>query len=336
MEIKYPIIIIISIIVFFLILFISFSKFKKRKHRKRVANTFVVKRSVEYKSILRKYRIGMYIIFSLLFFSILSSAFLSSRITKTQVLDGRVYNRDIMLCMDVSGSVNSLNKEIVETYKAIIKSLNGERFGISIFNTSSYLLVPLTDDYDYLLDILNTLSKALSASTDRANYSSSEYLYLVKYLYYGTLVGNASRGSSLIGDGLASCVFDFPNLDEDRSRTIIFSTDNYDQGTSYVNVEEAAKISKNKGIVVYSIATKNTTAKNGLELRKATELTGGQYFIQGQGETIENVVRNIESQEKTALEGDKKSVVIDYPQVPFIIILLGFTALIIVDKEVLS
>ena len=64
MEIKYPIIIIISIILFVLAFFISLSKIKSRKHKKKVANTSIVKESKEYKSLLFKYRIGMYIIYA--------------------------------------------------------------------------------------------------------------------------------------------------------------------------------------------------------------------------------------------------------------------------------
>ena len=44
------------------------------------------------------------------------------------------------------------------------------------------------------------------------------------YIYDGTFEG---EGSSIIGDGLASCVLGFPKLDEERSRIIILGTDNF-------------------------------------------------------------------------------------------------------------
>ncbi len=337
MEIKYPIIIIISIILFVLAFFISLSKIKSRKHKKKVANTSIVKESKEYKSLLFKYRIGMYIIYAIIFVCLLSSSLLSSRIVKTQVIENEIYNRDIILCMDVSTSVDDLNKELVESYKEVVKSLNGERFGISIFNTSSYTLVPLTEDYDYVLGELDTISKALTARNSYDySYDVDNYLYLNRYLLYGTIVGNETRGSSIIGDGLAACVFSFPNLEEDRSRIIIFSTDNDLQGKEYISLVDAGKLSKSKNITVYTIAPSITTSRFGKDLETVANTTGGKYFVQGRGETIENIVNGIESQEKTLLKGNSKTVVIDYPEVPYILLLLGFVGLIVVDKVVLE
>ena len=334
MEMKYPIIIVISIILFIVCFFINFKKLKLKNNKKKIANTSIVKKTEKYKKIIRKYKVGIYIVYVLVFISLLFSSILTSRINETKTIEKKIYNRDIILCMDVSGSVLDLNAELVDSYRDIVKNLNGERFGISIFNTSSYLLVPLTDDYDYIDETLSTLKKAFKVGT--GNYTGSDYFDLIRYIVNGTTVGNETRGSSLIGDGLASCVFDFPNLEEDRSRIIVFSTDNEVQGTEYVNVLEAGDISKDKNITVYTIAPKTSESRFTSDLETVSNKTGGKFYKEGSGETVTSIVNGIESKEKTLLEGSKRTVTTDYPETIFILTFLSIGLLIVIDKVVLS
>ena len=65
-----------------------------------------------------------------------------------------------------------------------VNNLKGERFGISIFNTTSVLLVPLTDDYDYVLDSLDKIYQSIEAIND---YDYSSY-YIYDYIIAGTIV----------------------------------------------------------------------------------------------------------------------------------------------------
>lgn len=333
MEIKYPFIIVLSIILFIVSFIFSFKKLKTKRHKRKVANTSLVTNSPFYKRIIIKYKIGIYISFIVVFLCLLFSSILTSRVIETKTIENKIYNRDIILCMDVSGSVLDLNEELVNSYKEVVKSLNGERFGISIFNTSSHLLVPLTEDYDYVTNALDTLGKAFKVDYTT---STEEYFYLMRYIINGTDIGADERGSSLTGDGLASCVFDFPNLDEDRTRIIIYSTDNDVRGDPYVSTLEAGDISKSKGVKIYSIAPKGTSNEFTSDLKVIAEKTGGKYFIQGSGETVRDIVNGIEREEKSVLNGSKKTVTIDYPEVFVILIILGFTGLIIIDKVVLS
>lgn len=333
MEIRYPFIIVLSIILFIVSFIFSFKKLKVKRHKRKIANTSLVTNSPFYKRIIIKYKIGIYISFVIIFLCLLFSSILTGRIVETKTIENKIYNRDIILCMDVSGSVISLNDELVRSYKEIVKSLNGERFGISIFNTSSHLLVPLTEDYDFVNNALDTLGKSFNVDYTT---STDEYFYLMRYIINGTQIGAEYRGSSLAGDGLASCVFDFPNLEEDRTRIIIYSTDNDVQGDPYITTLEAGELSRSKNIKVYSIAPSSTPDSFAEELKVVSQRTGGKYFKQGRGETVKNIVNGIEQEEKSILNGSKKTVTIDYPEAFVILIILGFTVLIIVDKVVLS
>jgi hypothetical protein len=339
MEIKNPFIILISIILFVFVLLLTVKRNETNKNKNKIANTKIIKNTDAYKAIIKKYRFFLYFLYVIVFISIFASSILSSRIIEEQTRNDEVYNRDIMLCMDVSGSVLDLNAELVDTYKEVVKNLKGERFGISIFNTSSYLLIPLTDDYDYILNTLDDLKISIDINNDfssHSNLESSEKLYYSEFITYGTLVGAEQRGSSLAGDGLGACVFDFPNLNEKRSRIIVFSTDNEVYGEEYLNVEEAAKISKSKNITVYSIAPKLIKTADESKLKRATELTGGNYYVHEKGPTVKNIVNEIEKKEKSVLKGPEKTLITDYPTIPFIITLLSFVILIIIDKVVLS
>ena len=346
MEIKYPILIVISLVLFVASFFISGWKGKERKNKNKVANTVLVRNTEEFKSILRRYRMILYVLYACIFICVMGNGVLSSRIIEEQTTSNDVYNRDIILCMDVSGSVIEVNEEIIKTYKEIVSELNGERFGVSIFNTTSVLVVPLTDDYDYILDVLDTMHKAFKLANGK--YTSvpySEWEYYINFIQSGTIIGAETRGSSFAGDGLAACVFDFPNLEEKRSRIIILSTDNdvygpgnvpdTGQAKQYVTVTEAAQISKKKGITVYTIAPSTTSGSDAAELKNATVSTGGEYYVHEKGPTVKNIVQNIESKEKSLIKGTERTTITDYPKVPFFLMLIGFLLLIVLERVVM-
>jgi hypothetical protein len=50
--------------------------------------------------------------------------------------------------MDVSYSLYELNAELVDSLEDVVAGLDGDRFGVCIYNTSTVLYVPMTDDYD--------------------------------------------------------------------------------------------------------------------------------------------------------------------------------------------
>ena len=49
----------------------------------------------------------------------------------------RSASRDIVLCLDVSGSALSYDRQIIAAYSQIARNLNGERIGLSTFNSTS-------------------------------------------------------------------------------------------------------------------------------------------------------------------------------------------------------
>ena len=335
MEIKYPILLIITPALILIILYIIKKKKTEYEDGSKIANTEYIKSTEYYKRKVKEYKLIK--LFSFVFFLglVISSTILISRPVKIKTENINQYNRDIFLCMDVSTSVDELNIELVDSLEKTVNELHGERFGISIFNTSSVVLVPLTDDYKYVLDVLSKIKESIKYNKENEYSIDLNKINIRKYVRSGTLEGNKDRGSSLIGDGLASCVYDFTKTKNERTKLIIFSTDNDLAGTPIVDLTEAAKISKNKNIIVYGIGTKKMISKNRDEFKAAVELTGGKYY-EHSNSTVKNIINDIESTSKTLLDTKTETKRYDIPEIPFIILIISFLGFMISSKKVLS
>ncbi len=332
MELIYPFILIIGIPV---IIFLAVTNLKKNdlyENGKKIANTQYIKELPYYKDILKKYKILTYVVQGVCLLSIIMSLILLSRPAKIDTKGNPNYARDIFLCMDVSQSVDELNIELVDNLKKTVDSLKGERFGISIFNTSSVLISPLTDDYKYVLNELDKMYDSFDINIQ--GNSNLENWGISEYIVSGTLEGAEERGSSLIGEGLASCVYNFSNLEEERSRIIIFSTDNDLAGNQLITLQDAANLCKEKNIIVFGIAPDTIIEEDEIDLKKAVESTGGKYYTMSSKNQVKDIVQNIESTSKNLIEGQVETRKIDQPQIPFIILVFSIIALFILDKKV--
>lgn len=338
MEIKYPFIIpIVGVVVLVILIWKKQRKNKKNiKKNSKVANTNLVKKTNMYKQLAKKYHIIAYTSLGLLIFGILTVTILSSRIITVQEIDDKIYNRDIILCMDISTSMNMVNRKIADTYDNIVASMKKERFGISIFNKVSLLRVPLTDDYDFVreeLDIMRHIYDLIgySEDIDWSKLSDDEESEVLAYLSPTTPSG--SGVSSATGDGLASCIFDFPDLETERSRIIILSSDNEVYGDQKIDLIDSAKIAKKKNIKVYALAPKadslngwgslESRKKVREDLKRAAEITGGKLYLIGDSGTVSNVINEIEKTEATLLEGNYKTIELDHPELLYILALLS-------------
>ena len=336
MELRYPFILVIV----GLILIVNIFLFKRKKSTfntgSKIANTNYLRNTDYFKKKLRKYNLFVKIIIFGCYFCIILSAILLCRLATVKVIDKEAYNRDIFLCMDVSGSVNSLNSEVVDNLVSTVNSLKGERFGISIFNTTSVTVAPLTDDYSYIKDSLETIRKAIDSDYSiNSENGLHDYFYYSSYLMSGTIEGSDVRGSSLIGDGLATCAYNFSNLDKPRTRIIIFTTDNDLAGNPIVELMDAAKICKKYNIKVFGIGTRNISKKDRQEFASAVELTGGKYYDNSVS-SVSSIIKDIEKTSKSLTKENKETKRIDVPDAPFILLLVSFSILVIISKKVVK
>lgn len=307
----------IGIAVLVILFFINRKKEKKVNFEqgKKVAGLDYIQEDAYFKKKMRQYKIARWAIEIVYMITIMIAFILMARPYKTVIKEEEKYSRDILLCMDISTSVDKLNESLVKELQETVRSLKGERFGISIFNASSVLLTPLTEDYEHVTNILGELGLCLKEN----NYEEikDNYSYYSNYTMSGTLVGVDERGSSLIGDGLASCVLNFPKLNEKRTRIVIFSTDNDPQGTEIVNIVEAADICKKHNVVVFGIGTKEMFPEKMAEMKKAVEKTGGKFYLEEEAGTMKQIVKAIDKEAKILVKGKQEIQKIEQLEIPF-------------------
>nr|WP_307613435.1 VWA domain-containing protein [Pseudarthrobacter sp. W1I19] len=244
------------------------------------------------------------------------------------------HNRDIVLCLDASGSMSSADAEVVDVFARLAEDFKGERIGLTIFDSTAIQVFPLTDDYEYAREQL-----ALARDAFNGKPGTSGFLD-------GTWSG---RGSSLIGDGLASCITSFPssrepedssqqndgrqnNGEQDglqpRSRSVVLATDNFVSGDPIMTLQEAAGMAKERDVRVYALNPGDfdygaDADQPGAQLRAAAESSGGAYYALDSPEAVPGIVRAVQETEKSTLQGAPRAVVTDVPNLPLAVALLA-------------
>ncbi len=334
-----------------LILFIHRKNKRVYEGGVKAANTGRIRNSKLYKSLNTRYRVLTVIMLAGIVGSIVASLFLAARPYKTDDVVSGVKKRDIILNLDVSYSLYDLNSEITDYLKGVVAGLQGDRFGINIFNTSSVTYVPLTDDYDYVIERLDELNEYFTwqkeyyedfvLKYDDFSYMSEEeverYTELNEMLDYfeaGTLYNNYSKGSSLIGEGLGTALYSFPYLgNSERTRVIIMSTDNELNafGREVLNLQEAANYCKKNNVTVFGIFPSEEKfydpqtynyASCLSEFKSAVELTGGKFYVRTNTQPVSEIVQDIQKQEAMLVKVVMTRQTIDLPRIPFIVLLV--------------
>ncbi len=87
-------------------------------------------------------------------------------------------SRDIVLCLDASGSMLPYDSKIGDSFKQIISHFEGERISLQLWNAYSMTMFPLTDDYEMANDVLTEMSDKI----DRGFSQIGNKMYLTKEL----------------------------------------------------------------------------------------------------------------------------------------------------------
>ena len=225
---------------------------------------------------------------------------------------------DIVLCMDVSGSMGSRDippsrmdvaKEVAEEF---VNNRPVDRIGLVIFSGESFTQCPITGDRSTLITQIRSLESR-------------------KYLTDGTV----------IGEGLATAV-DRLSATGSKSKVIILITDGKEDPpeTRLIDPLTALEIAKSKQVKVYTIGMGagptlisergNQPGKNPQSdfldeelLRKIANETGGKYFRAMDKEALKSIYDQIDKLEKTKVE---VTTFRRYEEryLPFILAALGF------------
>lgn len=233
---------------------------------------------------------------------------IAARPMSSQTIQPVNTSRDIMLCLDVSGSMSEVDVEVLAVFEELLSDFEGERIGLTIFNSSPVQIFPLTDDYDFIREHLASIRE------------SFDYAEEVPEHWVGTLNG---AGASLIGDGLAACALGFDHPDQERSRSVILATDNEVNGASIVTLEEAAAYAKSKGVRVFGLnPVQGKDADVSAQLAEAAEMTGGTAYGLRDTTTVADIVSQVQEQEATELRGQAQVVWTDTPNLWIVVLMV--------------
>ncbi|WP_243842126.1 vWA domain-containing protein [Microbacterium hydrocarbonoxydans] len=245
-----------------------------------------------------------------------SAGVVAARPMSSQTIQPVNTSRDIMLCLDVSGSMSEVDVEVLSVFEELLEDFKGERIGLTIFNSSPVQIFPLTDDYEFIRGHLQSIRE------------SFDYADEVPEHWVGTLNGD---GASLIGDGLAACALAFDHPDDDRSRSIIFATDNEVNGASIVTLEEAAGYAKSVGVRVFALnPVQGKDADISAQLAEAAQITGGAAYGLRDTTTVADIVAEVQEQEATALKGQAQVVWTDTPNLWIVVLMISALSFVVV------
>lgn len=269
---------------------------------------------------------------------------LMGRPSSVNVGDERSDSRDIVLCLDVSGSALPYDREVIATYLQLIDRFQGERIGLSIFNSTSRMVFPLTDDYDLVrsqLNDANDLLRGVQTQSDIDKMSDQDYQRVSDWLA-GTQ--NRKQETSLIGDGLVSCAAMLPGFAAsgdaaraqatNRSESIVLATDNVVSGSPTYTLAAALDLTSTAGISVdglFSGPQQSIGDQATNEMKSLIESHGGVFLSQRNGETVETLVRQIEGRQAAQVEQQGRSSVTDAPGLPVLalcVLFAGYLAVV--------
>jgi len=251
---------------------------------------------------------------------------LGGRVQETQVMERDESARDIMLCLDASGSTAPWNIDVIQELRDIVRGLQGERIGLTIWNNAAITKFPLTDDYEFVLDRLDEAEEAFSGWSEI--YPSDAFDSYTA----GTWSEGRQYQSSLVADGLVSCVQRFDRTDEDRGRALVLATDGEQRGRGVYHLDEAGAYAADAGVVVHVIANPGEPDKDGDidGLQAVASETGGTFAQLGTGGSAEDVVDEINELEAAKIERPPLVQTLDQPHLGQVIAGIGVGLLVLV------
>ncbi|EFA23284.1 vWA domain-containing protein [Bifidobacterium gallicum] len=273
---------------------------------------------------MRRWRVWNRVGALLLAFVVIAACVLVGRPGTVDSQTERQGNRDIVLCLDVSGSTLPYDHEVIDTYRELVKHFQGERIGLSIFNSTSRTVFPLTDDYELVSQQLTHASDVLKGVESQQtidDMSDQQYQDVSDWLD-GTQ--NIPNATSLIGDGLVSCAamlpgFTYSTTAQERARreaSIVLATDNVVSGKETYSLAQALDLTSKANIAVeglYSGPQSSEKDATTVDMERLIESHGGTFLRQSDATSVDALVRQINEQQVHEVELRNKAAVVDAP-----------------------
>jgi Ca-activated chloride channel family protein len=229
-------------------------------------------------------------------------ALLVCGLARPQRIDGkrevRSQGYDIMLCIDLSGSMQTPDYEkdgqaltrlqaIKPVIQAFIDRRPDDRIGVVVFAKNAFTLAPLTSDHTWL-----------ARQVERIR------------------IGIIDPDQTAIGDGLGLALtrLDQPSRIEQGQRKgafIILLTDGGNNSGS-LEPKQSAAIAQARGIPVYTIGAGHDDDLDESMLIDIADMTHGKYFRAADTDTIENAFTAINRAQKIEFQAESRLITTEF------------------------
>lgn len=266
-------------------------------------------------------------------FAVIAASLLSGRIASERIETPEFSSRDIVLCLDVSGSMYEYDTEILSTFAEMVDGFEGERVALSIFNSTSRTVFPLTNDYDLIKRELEAGAEAIDFDEFGYRLGTQDYSddKVRQYVDFVDGTRGIADEASIVPDGLASCAQVFDQAEQDRSRSIIFATDNEVNGEPIFTLDEATERVASRDIDLYTFypGAYECGPQCFEELETATEDQDGELYESSDPEAIPSIINQIQKTQAEVLGATPTVVRTDHPALGFVLTFLSLVGILI-------
>ena len=278
-----------------------------------VANSGYLRGLPKYQALVRRTRSSLAMALVCFIIAVIAASVSAAAPVDRYVKHDKSASRDIVLCLDSSGSMLPYDSKIGGAFRQIISHFEGERISLQLWDAYSMTMFPLTDDYDMATDVLQDMSDTIDTGLIQVGGKISGTRELFEYLE--PVLDEKQEVSSLVGDGLASCIMGFDHNDKQRSRTILLATDNEVYGSGVYDLSEAIEFAKSQGVTVTALypGSDISLSSEALQLRDEVRKTGGDFYDASSPSAVDSVVRQIEAEQKEELDSAGKMIETDRP-----------------------
>lgn len=184
--------------------------------------------------------------------------------------------RDIVICMDVSNSMNAYAADGLEALKEIVTADRTDRFAIVLFQNAPFTAVTLTRD----TAILRSKAQEISEGLLSENHTN---------LWQGAGLQDGRVNGTDLAAGMQGCLNRFDQLDKPRSRHLIFLSD-FKHDPNGGNPERAAEVVAKAGVQTYFMYPGTFDADN---LTVLSKLTAAQTYGLANPQATTQVVNEV-------------------------------------------
>ena len=278
-----------------------------------VANSGYLRGLPKYQALVRRTRSSLAMAVVCFFIAVIATSVSAAAPVDRYVKHDKSASRDIVICLDASASMLPYDSKIGDAFKEIISHFEGERISLQLWNAYSMTMFPLSDDYDMATDVLQDMSETIDTGLTRIGGRLSVTQELIDYLM--PVLDENLEVSSIVGDGLASCIMGFDHNDKQRSRTVLLATDNEVYGNGVYDLSEAIEFAKRQGVTVSALYPGSgfVLGHEAEQLRDEVRKTGGDFYDASSPSAVDSVVKQIEAEQKEDLDSAGKMLETDRP-----------------------